>query len=82
MYNQKCVFCGNNLIEIFNEIREVVKYKCTNEACPNPVKEWGIAEHIDNQHWEINKVRELETRLSELEVMVSNLTLALQNHLK
>lgn len=79
-----CIYCGNE-IEIVRDPNECViikGYKCTNEACPNPVKEWTLAEHKDNQNWNVRHTRALEARVSELETIVSNLTLALQNHIK
>ena len=63
-----CIYCGNEL-EIMREQNEYILikgYKCTNEACPNPVKEWNLAEHRDNQNWNVRHTRALEAEIDTI----------------
>lgn len=74
MAHEYCIYCGNRLDIIMDQNMLIqIGWKCANEVCSNPKKEWTVQEHVENQNWSIIKLRELEIKINELLIRISQL---------
>lgn len=76
----KCCFCGQRVSPICKGT-DLIGYKCINQICPNPKKEWTLSEDKDNQNWNIRHIRHLETQVAQLQQQLTELIQKLEGML-
>lgn len=69
----KCIKCGQEIISI--EDNGIIKgFQCVNSSCEEFEQPWNLADHKDNQDWNIRHTRILEQRVQTLEALCSQMS--------
>jgi hypothetical protein len=69
--------CGGGVELIRSPQKEWLRFRC-----PVCNLEWTVAEHKDNQKWNVRHTRALEAQVAELQRLLAELTIIVENHLK